>query len=163
MIFINALTQFLLMFFPVVYFREMKSGNHRTIRLYRGVMLALAALFVAVMVTGVKWLYLLTGARAYLPTVSIFVMIAFAALCDFIFDIYGLYFQYELKPWRQTWFKLFSLFIMLCGFVLCCFVFRADSIAAYALVTLVASGVGGLWGTAVVMKNESKSKKGFLI
>lgn len=116
LIFIRALFQFFQMFYPVIYFREMKAGRYRVVSLYRTAIFVSAAGFVALMFWGSPLLYRFTGAARYAASANVFSLLAFAALFDFLFDTAALSFQYEIKTWKTTLVRTAFLLILLGGF-----------------------------------------------
>ena len=149
LIFIKALFSLLQMFYPVVYFREMKLGHHGTVRLYRLFILSVALVAVGGMIAFAPLLYRLTGAAAYVGSARVFMLLAAAFALDFVFETYGLYFQYEIKTWKATAVKSIFLVILLGGYAalrLTSVVPAGSTLVVLAGLVLAASAVSAATG-----------------
>lgn len=115
LIFVRALFQLFQMFYPVVYFREMKAGRRSVVRLYRSALLAVSVLYVGALAVGAPLVYALTGAEKYVGSSVVFSMLAFAALCDFAFETFALFFQFEIRTWKTTVVRVWFLVALCAG------------------------------------------------
>ena len=150
LIFIRALFSLLQMFYPVIYFREMRLGRRRLVVLYRVFTVTVAVAFVGVLAFCAPLLYRLTGALAYLASSRVFVVLAAAMLGDFLFDVYALYFQHEIRTWKATVVKSFTLVLIAGGFGVLFLlgphrVTPLDFALVTALATFIASTGGIAW------------------
>ena len=118
LIFLKALFSFLQMFYPVVYFREMKNARYGVVRLYRMLLVGVSLVATGAMVAGAPLLYRVTGANRYVQSSPVFVSLAIAAMLDFLFEMTALYFQYEIKTWKATLVKVSFLGVLLSGFAI---------------------------------------------
>ena len=157
LIFIKALFQFFQMFYPVIYFREMKLGRFGIVRLYRAIIVVSAVGFVALMTLFAPLLYSLTGAKAYVGTSGVFVVLAVATLLDFLFDVFALYFQYEIKTWKTTLVKTVFLIVLASGVLLV----SNPSLTTLVGVVLAASLASSLPGLFWAYSQERQHMKGF--
>ena len=159
LIFIRALFSLLQMFYPVIYFREMREGHHRLVSLYRAFVVAVAVLFVGTMAIGAPLLYRLTGASAYASSSRVFVILAAAMLFDFLFDTYSLFFQYEIRTWKATLVKTGTLLLLGGGFGVL-FVLGADRVSPihFACVTGGATLLSASFGIAWSVLAERRSR-----
>lgn len=166
LIFTRALFSLLQMFYPVVYFREMKLGRHRLVSLYRALVVGVAVLFVGTMSVGAPLLYRLTGAAAYVASSPVFVILSAAMLFDFLFDTYALYFQHEIRTWKATVVKASTLTLLGVGFAVL-FALGADRVSplAFAGVTggasLLASSAGIFWAVRAERRERRQPREVF--
>lgn len=161
LIFIKALFALLQMFYPVVYFREMKLRHWGIVRLYRTFILAVAILAVGGMIVFSPILYRMTGATAYLDSCGIFMVLAAAFALDFVFETYGLYFQYEIKTWKSTVVKSIFLVALLVGYAVLrftSFVPRDHYLQALAGLVLAASLASAATGVIWAVLAERKAR-----
>lgn len=162
LIFIKALFSLLQMFYPVVYFREMKLRHWGTARLYRAFILAIATVAVGGMIVFAPILYRMTGASAYLDSCGIFMILAVAFALDFIFETYGLYFQYEIKTWKATIVKSIFLVVLLGEYSVLrfsSFIPRSSYLPAIAWSVLIASAASAVSGIVWSVVAERKSMR----
>ena len=160
LIFIKALFSLLQMFYPVVYFREMKLGHRATARIYRAFVLAVALSSVGLMVVFAPLLYRLTGASAYAGSCSVFMILAVAFALDFVFETYGLYFQYEIRTWKATVVKSVFLVVLLGAYAvlrLTSLVPRESCLVAIAWSVLIASAASSAFGVAWAIAAEQRA------
>lgn len=160
LIFIKALFSLLQMFYPVVYFREMKLGHRATARIYRAFVLAVALSSVGLMVVFAPLLYRLTGASAYAGSCSVFMILAVAFALDFVFETYGLYFQYEIRTWKATVVKSVFLVVLLGAYAvlrLTSLVPRESCLVAIAWSVLIASAASSAFGVAWAIAAERRA------
>lgn len=160
LIFIKALFSLLQMFYPVVYFREMKLGHLGTVRLYRFAILSVALIAVGGMVVFAPLLYRLTGASAYLGSTSVFMILAAAFALDFVFETYGLYFQHEIKTWKATIVKSIFLVLLIAGYAILRFtslVPPSSCLIALAGLVLLSSSVSAAIGICWAVLAERRS------
>ena len=160
LIFIKALFSLLQMFYPVVYFREMKLGHLGTVRLYRFAILSVALVAVGGMIVFAPLLYRLTGASAYLGSTNVFMILAAAFALDFVFETYGLYFQHEIKTWKATIVKSIFLVLLLAGYAILRFtslVPPSSCLIALAGLVLFASSVSAAIGICWAVLAERRS------
>ena len=160
LIFVRALFQFFQMFYPVIYFREMKASHYRTVAIYRMVIVVGAIGFVMVMTVGAPLLYQITGATRYVSSSSVFVLLAVAALFDFLFDTFALCFQYEIKTWKTTCVRAGFLLILLVGFGLLALGSMEVSTYAFAEVVFAASLLTSVPGMIWAVCRECQLKRG---
>jgi len=144
LMFARALFSLFQMFYPVVYFREMKRCNYGTVRIYRVFIVAVAAAFVLCTVVFSPLLYEITGAGAYIASRRAFAMLSVAALLDFVFDVFALYFQHEIKTWKATLTKSAFLVAMVAGIVC---VRKSATVDMMALLVLLSSAASSIPGT----------------
>lgn len=161
LIFIKALFSLLQMFYPVIYFREMKLGHYGTVRIYRAFILAVALGCVGLMVAFAPLLYKVTGASAYVGSCSVFMILAVAFALDFVFETYGLYFQHEIRTWKATVVKSIFLIVLLGEYAVLrfsCLVSRASYLSAIAWAVLFASATSAITGIAWAIAAERRSR-----
>ena len=161
LIFIKALFSLLQMLYPVVYFREMKLRHWRTVRLYRGFILSIATVAVGGMIVFAPILYRMTGANAYLDSCGIFMVLAAAFALDFVFETYGLYFQYEIKTWKATIVKSIFLVVLLGEYSILRFsalIPRHSCLVALAWSVFIASAASAITGIVWAIVAERRSR-----
>lgn len=113
----KSLTALFLIFFPMIYFREAQKGNYKIINTYRiGIILFALAAFLPFALFP-DFIYTLSGAAKYKETSALLVLLICAELCNFTASLYGLFFNFEIKTWKNTIFKgaeliLFSIGIL---------------------------------------------------
>ena len=159
LIFIKALFSLLQMFYPVVYFREMKLGHFGTVRIYRAFILAVALSCVGLMVAFAPLLYRLTGASAYVGSRGVFMILAAAFALDFVFETFGLYFQYEIRTWKATVVKTIFLAVLLVSYVILRFsplVPQDSYLVAIAWSVFIASATSAVTGVFWAIVAERK-------
>ena len=164
LIFIRALFSVFMMFYPVVYFREMANRRFGAVRLYRVVILAVGSAFVGGMVVFTPLVYSLTGANAYVGTGRVFQLLALGMLCDFVFEIFALYFQHEIKTWKATLVKIVFLALLAAGFAVVVanppfLSSRMSPLVALAATFFAASAISGGVGTAWAVIAEFRSRR----
>ena len=162
LIFVRALFQFFQMFYPVVYFREMKAGRRAVVRLYRSALLAVSVLYVTALAVGAPLVYVLTGAEKYVGSSAVFSMLSVAALCDFAFETFALFFQHEIRTWKTTVVRVWFLVVLCAGLsavprLMSVTDFPPASLFAGAVLaaSLLSSGPGLVW--ASVQERRSRT------
>ena len=159
LIFIKALFSLLQMFYPVVYFREMKLGHYGTVRIYRAFILAVALGCVGLMVAFAPLLYWVTGASAYIGSSSVFTILAVAFALDFVFETYGLYFQHEIRTWKATVVKSIFLVVLLGEYCILRFsslIPHPSYLVALAWSVFIASAASAITGIVWAIAAERK-------
>ena len=141
---------FFMMFYPLIYMREAAKNNFKLIVLYRRVIMLIALVLFAVMVLCCKYIYLILGAGKYLDSIMLFVILAGAMLFNFIADIYWLYFNYEIKTWKNMLLKFSSCLIVLAG------VWAVPYLGVYyiGILLLTATAVPALIGAVLALHKE---------
>lgn len=144
------------------------TGRSRIIALWGADALCLVAVWIAcvigywlvgLMVVFAPLLYRLTGASAYAGSCSVFMILAVAFALDFVFETYGLYFQYEIRTWKATVVKSVFLVVLLGAYAvlrLTSLVPRESCLVAIAWSVLIASAASSAIGVAWAISAERK-------
>ncbi len=101
----KSFTVLFLMFFPMIYFREAENNNYRLINIYRCTITGISIIAALPFIVFPKYVYLLFGASDYYSTSFLLSLLIGAELCNFITSLFGLFFDFEIKTWKNTLFK----------------------------------------------------------
>jgi len=151
----NYIFGFFMMFYPLIYMREAAKNNFKLIIVYRRLILLVALVIFAGMILCSKYIYLILGAGKYLETIMLFVILAGVVLFNFIGDITCLYFDYQIKTWKNMLMKLSSCFIVLAG----AWAVPRFGIYYIALLLLAATAIPALTGMYIALYQERRHRK----
>ena len=112
---VSSIFSFFLMFFPIIYMREAAKGNYKLIRIYRRFITAAALAGCIIFAIFYKFIYYLLGAEKYYDHAYLFIILIAVAFCNFLADIYWLYFSFEIKTWKNALLKGMSCLIVIAG------------------------------------------------
>lgn len=101
----KSFTALFLLFFPMIYFREAEKSNYRLINIYRCAIIVVAILAALPFIIFPKKFYFLFGAADYYSTSILLSLLIGGELCNFISSLFGLFFDFEIKTWKNTIFK----------------------------------------------------------
>ena len=146
----NCMFDFFMMFYPLIYMREAAKNNFKLIALYRRIIMLIAFTLFAGMVLCGKYIYLILGAGKYLDSTMLFVILAGVILFNFIANIYWLYFDYEIKTWKNMLLRLTSCLIVLAG------IWAVPYLGVYYIgaLLLAATAVPALIGMVLALHKE---------
>ena len=114
----KSFTSLFLMFFPMIYFREAEKNHYRIIHFYR-MGIVLMAIFVCIpFILFPNFFYWLFGAEKYTDSSILMVLLITAELLNFIAGLYCLFFNFEIKTWKNTILKAVNLILFLVGIIL---------------------------------------------
>lgn len=111
----RSFTSLFLIFFPMIYFREAAKNNYRIINIYRTGIILFAVLLLLPFVLFPGLVYRVLGAARYEASSLLLVFLACGELCNFVSGLFGLFFNYEIKTWKNTLFKGAELILFLLG------------------------------------------------
>lgn len=131
----KSFTSLFLIFFPMIYFREAAKNNYRIITIYRTGIILFAVLMLLPFVLLPGLVYRLLGAARYEEGSMLLVFLACGDFCNFVFSLFGLFFNFEIKAWKNTIFKGIELVLFLAG----AFVFARGSLMVMGGVYLAAT------------------------
>lgn len=109
--FIRFITSFLLLFFPVIYYREIEKGNMYIINKYRNLIVLFLFFAVLVMLYFSKIIYVIMGGEAYLENIKLFNILLIADFFRICTSFFSLIFTFLIKSY-------ISLIIQFVGLVL---------------------------------------------
>mgnify|MGYP000844600231 FL=1 len=90
-----------LMFYPMLYFKEIKKKNHSFISKARGLMLITIFLIIILFFVFSKYIYNLMGAGSYLSHQSIFKVLLFSEFFKVASSIFGLFLSYKIQTYKN--------------------------------------------------------------
>lgn len=111
----KSFTGLFLIFFPMIYFREANKHHYRIIHFYRLGIIITAILAGIPFLVFPKLFYKLFGASQYADSSILLVLLIAAELLNFIASLYVLFFDFEIKTWKNTILKAVNLVLFLVG------------------------------------------------
>ena len=86
-----------LMFYPMIYFKEVEKGNFSFVIKSRLLIIILLLLLCVFIFLGSKYIYIVMGASKYLEHIYLFKILLIAEFFKVVASFYGLYLSYSLK------------------------------------------------------------------
>ena len=163
LLFTKSLSTLFLMFFPMIYFREMTNCRFGVIKLYRAAMLFIMGGFIISTMVFAPFLYRLLGAGAYLSTIWVFIILSASQFFSFVIDTCCLYFGQEIKTWKNAIIQVLMLSLILIGTFFWKDVAAAahDKLISFAIIVLVSTMIATTVGVVWAMFGERKYMKEF--
>ena len=152
LLFLRCSFTIFLMFYPMLYFREMEKKNIKVIRIYRIIMILCAGLYTALLVVAAPFIYRILGAAEYINTINIFIMLTVSEFVLFLGDVFFVYFGFEIKTWKGLIIKLSNTCLLL--FLGAIFLHSRITLTTLCFVIMLSSIIPTFFGIIIAIYSE---------